>query len=55
MPNGMSWEELGDCLGPLASSPALAGVSLACYNPEKDPGRRCGRALVEALGAAFSG
>ncbi|MGH2966430.1 MAG: arginase family protein [Solirubrobacterales bacterium] len=55
MPNGMSWEELGDCLGPFASSPALAGVSLACYNPEKDPGRRCGRALIEALGAAFSG
>jgi arginase len=54
MPNGMSFQELGDCLGPLASSPALAGVSLACYNPEKDPGHRCGRALIEALEAAFS-
>jgi arginase len=55
LPNGMSWAELGDCLRPLASRSALAGVSLACYNPEKDPGHRCGRALVEALGAAFSG
>jgi arginase len=55
MPNGMSWDELGECLRPLASSPALAGASLACYNPEKDPRHRCGQALVEALGAAFSG
>jgi arginase len=55
MPNGMGWDELGGCLAPLASSPALAGASVACYNPEKDPGERCGRALVEALAAAFSG
>ncbi len=55
MPNGISWNELGEVLVPLASAPALAGASLACYNPEKDPGRRCGRALVEALGAAFGG
>ncbi len=54
MPNGLSWEELGGVLGPLASAPAMAGASLACYNPEKDPGRRCGRALVEALEAGFS-
>ena len=55
MPSGMSWEELGDALGPLASAPALAGASLACYNPEKDPGRRCGQALVDSLREAFSG
>ncbi len=54
MPSGMSWEELGDALGPLASAPALAGASLACYNPEKDPGRRCGQALVDSLREAFS-
>jgi arginase len=36
-------------LGPLFSSSALAGVSLGCYNPEKDPDRACGRALVKAL------
>ena len=54
LPNGMTWEELRDALRPLAASPSLAGVSLACYNPEKDPGLRCGRALVDALADAFS-
>ncbi len=54
MSGGMIWPELAAALEPLASSPALAGLSLACYNPEKDPGRKCGRALVEALGVAFS-
>ena len=38
MSGGMTWSELAAALGPLASSPALAGASLACYNPEKDPG-----------------
>jgi arginase len=54
MPGGLSWKELGDILSPLASAPSIAGASLACYNPEKDPDRRCGRALVEALEAGFS-
>jgi arginase len=53
MPNGMTWEELAPLLGPLASSSSLVGASLACYNPQKDPDERCGRALVNALGAAF--
>ncbi len=52
MPGGASWEEVGAMLAPLLSSPALIGASVACYNPEKDPGAACGRALVEALGAA---
>jgi arginase len=50
MPGGMTWAELGAVLSPLLSSPALIGASLGCYNPEKDPDRRCGRALVAALG-----
>ena len=49
MPGGMSWEELRAVIVPLLASPALAGASIACYNPEKDPGRACGRALVAAL------
>jgi arginase len=50
MPGGMAWEELTPALGTLLASPALAGVSLGCYNPEKDDaGRSCGRALVAAL------
>jgi arginase len=54
MPNGMTWEELLPVLEPLASAPSLIGVSLGCYNPDKDPDRACGRALVEALGASLS-
>ncbi len=52
MPGGMDWGELGSVLAPLFASPALIGASLGCYNPEKDPGRACGRALVDALAAA---
>ncbi len=54
MPNGMTWDELLDALRPLARSGSLVGASLACYNPEKDPDRGCGRALVDALRAAFA-
>ena len=38
---------------PLASSPALIGASIGCYNPEKDPDSACGRALVALVGATF--
>jgi arginase len=49
---GMDWEELQATLRPLLSSKRLAGASLACYNPEKDPSRDCGVALVEVLAAS---
>ncbi len=55
MPDGASWEEVGDALAPIFDSPALIGASLACYNPEKDPDGECGRALVSTLSAAQSG
>jgi arginase len=48
-PAGLDWGELAAVLAPLASSEQLIGASLACYNPEKDPGLECGRRLVEAL------
>lgn len=48
-PNGLDWDELTALLAPLAASEELIGASLACYNPEKDPGLECGRRLVEAL------
>lgn len=54
MPGGLSWAEVGAMLPPLLRSPALAGASIACYNPEKDPERSCGRALVVSLGAALA-
>ena len=55
MPNGMTWEELMPVLAPIASSASLAGVSLGCYNPDKDPARECGRALVGAIGRVLDG
>ncbi len=51
MPDGLDWEEMRAVLGPILNSPALIGASLACYNPDKDPERTCGRALVESLRA----
>lgn len=40
MPGGLEWDELGELLEPLCASPAVAGFSLGCLNPEKDPGGR---------------
>ena len=45
--------ELGELIRPLLAAPALAGVSLACYNPEKDSGGRGGRDLVTLFREAF--
>jgi arginase len=50
-PGGLYWEELAAVLAPLAAAANLVGASLACYNPDKDPGLECGRRLVEALAA----
>ncbi len=53
MPGGLGWPELIELLGPLLTSPSLAGVSVGCYNPTKDPGGAGGRALVEAFRSAI--
>jgi arginase len=53
MPAGLEWEELAALLAPLAGSHGLAGVSLACLNPEKDPGGRYAARTAELVGAAF--
>jgi arginase len=37
MPRGLEWDELAALLDPLGASAALAGLSLGCLNPEKDP------------------
>ncbi len=50
-PDGLDWDELAALLGPLTACGHLVGASLACYNPDKDPGFACGRRLVAALGA----
>lgn len=54
MPGGLGWDELTEAITPLATGPAVAGVSLGCYNPDKDPDRACGRILVERLGTALA-
>jgi arginase len=48
-PGGLDWDELGALLAVPAGSDAMVGASLACYNPDKDPGLACGRRLVAAL------
>jgi arginase len=48
-PGGLDWDELAALLDALAASDALVGASLACYNPDKDPGLTYGRRLVAAL------
>ncbi len=52
LPGGLNWQEATEILTPLLTSPRLAGASLGCYNPDKDPDRACGRALVSTLGSA---
>jgi len=37
MPGGLQRDELAALLRPLGASPGLAGLSLGCLNPEKDP------------------
>lgn len=53
MPGGLSLAELGELIRPLLAAPALAGVSLACYNPEKDSGGRGAGDLVTLFRGAF--
>ena len=53
MPDGLGWDELEALLAPLAASPALAGVSLGCVNPEKDPDGGHVTRTANLLGASF--
>ena len=46
MPGGLSRDEVADLMRPLLASPALAGLSLACYNPAKDADGDGARYLV---------
>ena len=49
-PGGLTVAELSQLLGPLLASPALAGVSVACYNPQKDADGSGVAALLELFG-----
>ena len=53
MPAGLEWDELAELLAPLGASPALAGVSLACLNPEKDADGRSVERTARLVAGAF--
>jgi len=53
MPGGLEWAELAELLAPLGAAPGLAGFSLACVNPEKDPGGRWTDRTAELLAGAL--
>ncbi len=50
MPGGLDLAELRELMEPLARGPGLAGLSLGCYNPGKDPDGSGARALVDLFG-----
>jgi arginase len=54
MPGGLGLGELHDLLEPLVGGPALAGLSLGCYNPGKDADGSGARALVSLFGGLLS-
>jgi arginase family enzyme len=47
MPDGLTFDELQALMRPLMSSDTVIGASVGCYNPEKDPGSKNGRELVD--------
>jgi arginase len=53
MPGGIDLPQLAALLRPLGQDPRLIGASVGCYNPEKDPGGGCGRALADVLVATL--
>jgi arginase len=55
VPGGLQLVELGDLLRPLLASPSLAGISIGCYNPDKDPDGGNGDALADLFRGALVG
>lgn len=49
LPDGLGWEHIEALLRPLVASPALVGLSVADFVPDKDPGGRNARRLVELI------
>jgi hypothetical protein len=45
---------LTELLAAILASSALAGVSLGCYNPEKDRNQENGRQIIEVLRRALA-
>jgi arginase len=49
LPAGLGFDHMEALLRPLASSPALVGLSVADFVPDKDPDGRNARRLVELI------
>ncbi len=49
MPDGLGFDHLTELIRPLVASPQMIGMSLACYNPELDPGRDYAQKAVSFL------
>jgi arginase len=54
LPDGLGFAHTEALLRPLASSPALVGVSVADFVPDKDPDGRNARRLVELIAGLWS-
>jgi arginase len=54
MPGGLDLAELRELMEPLVWGEGLAGLSLGCYNPAKDPDGSGARALVTLFGHLLS-
>lgn len=54
MPDGLSLAELRALIAPLLTSPALAGASVTCFNPDKDPDGSGAAALAALLEAGLA-
>jgi arginase len=48
-PLGLDWDALADLTEPLVRSPSLVGMSVADYEPDRDPSQRYGRDAVAFL------
>lgn len=49
MPNGLIWDDFAALFKNLAQYPDLLGISIACYNPEKDPNKFFGKKLAQLI------
>jgi arginase len=54
MPGGLQWDELDALLRALGRAPNLAGLSLGCLNPEKDPDGSYTERTCRLLAAALA-
>lgn len=52
LPGGLDWDELAELLDPLLAAPECLGMTVACFNPEKDPDGAWAERIVGLLAAS---